>query len=93
MTTQARRARQAEKLLAAEATLPDKILNNARTLSEAEYVVLGDWAWRASKWLLSDGPDELDDLSVAVLRRCGVEPRDHKTWWLHRSGCPAGEVK
>ncbi len=47
-----------------------------------------DWAFRAAKDLVRDGPDnEVDEFDRRALKAVGVDADDHSTWAVHAAGC------
>jgi len=59
-----------------------------KRFTDDEWLYVEDWAFRAAKDLVRDGPDdEVDDFDRRALQAVGVDADDHSTWPVHAGGC------
>ena len=83
-------AQEAEQLreLAAEQSAWDKVCAGKRHFNAYEQSYVEDWAFRAAKDLVCDGPDaEVSTEARTVLRAVGINADNHETWPMHAGGC------
>jgi len=81
---------EAEQLreLAAEKSAWDKVCAGKRHFNDYEWSYVEDWAFRAAKDLVRDGPEGNASVEErAVLRAAGIDADNHETWPLHAGGC------
>ncbi len=73
--------------LAAEQSALAKLQSGGRFTDE-ELLHVQDWAWRAAKDLVRDGPEGIPTAEEQqVLWAVGVDAADHSTWPVHAGGC------
>ncbi len=74
--------------LAVEQSAWAKVKGGKRQFGDHEWGFVHDWAFRAAKDLVRDGPDvEITDEDRRILLAGGVDPDDHSTWPVHAGGC------
>jgi hypothetical protein len=74
--------------LAVEQSAWAKVQAGKRRFSDDEWMFVHDWAFRATKNLVRDGPGaEVSDEDGRILLTVGVDPDDHSTWPVHAGGC------
>ena len=89
---QAEEARQLREL-AVEQSAWAKVQAGKRRFTDDEWLFVHDWAFRAAKDLVRNGPEvDITDEERQVLWVVGVDADDHSTWPAHAGGCDgAGE--
>jgi hypothetical protein len=84
---QAQEQRQLRELTVEQSAL-EKVRAGKKRFTDDEWLYVQDWAFRAAKDLVRDGPDnEVDEFDRRALKAVGVDADDHSTWPVHAGGC------
>jgi hypothetical protein len=74
--------------LTVEQSALEKVKARKNRFTDDEWLYVQDWAFRAAKDLLRDGPDnEVDEFDRRALKAVGVDADDRWAWPVHAGGC------